>query len=817
MHKRAEMVIGSGWWAKGMEKMAAVRHWLWESGHVPALVAAFLLARAEMLGRFSPFALPFFIVGLLLWPRRWPWLALAMLMGASTLRLERVTALLGGVALVLVLSAVWRRRKTGWLTLATWGFFAVAGGGLLSRFVHGQLTLPEGVYIGVEGVLAAVLTILMWQTVQLFPERKEKALRQEEMICLVILLASAVTGTVGWAMGGLSVTMILAQWLVAVFAFAAGGGLGAAVGVVTGLVVGLASGTMLEISMLAFAGLLGGMLKYGGRVATAIGVFLGATVFALILEQPQWLFQRMSETVVAIGLFLLTPRQWMRQLSVRIPGTLDHWREEQRYVQRVRQATAQRVRGFAQLFERLSSLFLQERIPRAQQEEHLMNEFMNDVVSYVCSSCAQRKRCWDEPSYMTVQMMTDMLAQVESAGGGRIKIDANWRKTCVKPEALVREMRNRFPLLSKDLQWRQQLADSRRLVADQLRGLSEVMEKFAGDIEREVAEMSLQEAQIKDSLEQLGLSIREVHVYSLDQGDVYVEVTLHSAYGKEECERLVAPMLTGLLGEPVAVKEEAIVAGDDGTVTVPLVSAKRFEVQTGVAHAAKGGGLVSGDSFRIMELGQRQVVLAISDGMGNGERARRESQAAIELLQDLLRSGFDERLAIQTINAVLRLRSSDEMYATVDLAVLDLFEGQAKFLKVGSTPTFIKRGKQVWSVTSDAPPLGILQELQVDDSSRPLRPGDMLIMMTDGLLTLSEPVQNAERWMRRVIRDIETDDPQAFADVLLEYVIRQQNGEIPDDMTVVVARIVQHQPEWATIQLPVHNKGWFQRPQILHG
>ncbi|MFO7263389.1 MAG: stage II sporulation protein E [Bacillota bacterium] len=817
MLKRADAVIGVRWWAKGMEKWAALRRWLWLDGLVPMLVAGFLFARAEMLGQFSPFALPFFIVAYFLWPRRWPLVALGMLLGASTLRLERVTALLAGIALVLLLALVWRRRKLGWFKLAVIGFVAVVGGGLLSRFMHGKLAFPDGLYVGVEGVLAAVLAILMWQTVLLLSQRTDKTLRQEEMICLVILLASAVTGTMGWTVSGLTVSMILAQWLVAVFAFAAGGGLGAAVGVVTGLVIGLASGTMLEISMLAFAGLLGGMLKYGGRVSTAIGVFLGATIFALILEQPEWLFLRMLETALAIVLFLLLPGEWMRRLSARIPGTLDHWREEQRYVQRVREVTAQRVRNFARLFERLSSIFLQERVPRARQEEHIMNEFMNDVVSRVCGQCAHRKRCWDEPSYMTVQMLTDMLAQVEAAGGQRIRTDAAWRKHCVKPEVLIREMRAQYPLLAKDLQWRQQLADSRRLVADQLRGLAEVMEKFARDIEREVAEMSVQEAQIKEALAELGLSIRDVQVYSLEEGHVYIEVTQHSPYGKEECERLVAPMLAGLLGEPIAVKEEAVVVAEDGTTTVPLVSDRRFDVQTGVAHAAKGGGLVSGDSFRIMELGPRQVVMAISDGMGNGERARRESQAAVELLQELLRSGFDEQLAIQTINAVLRLRSSDEMYATIDLAMLDLFDGRVKFLKVGSTPTFIKRGKQVWTIHSDTPPLGILQELPLDGSSRQLRPGDILIMMSDGLLTASEPIQDAERWMRRVIRDIQTDDPQAFADLLLEHVVRQQKGEIADDMTVIVARITQSQPEWATIQLPIHQKTWFQRPQMLHG
>lgn len=797
--------------------MLEVRRFFWDRLQIPALVAAFLFTRAVMLEQFSPFAIPFFIVGFTLWHRLWPLLALAMLLGASTLDLERVTELVAGLAVFLILQMVWRSKQAGWFPLSLMAFVSVTCGGMVSHFVHGKLTLLAGLFTPVEGLLAVVLTILMLQTIPLLAKRKTQPLKQEEMICLVILLASVATGAMGWQIGGLSVTMILAQWLVAAFAFAAGGGLGAAVGVVTGLVIGLANGTMLEISMLAFAGLLGGMLKYGGRMSTAVGVFLGATILTLSLEEPEQLLYHMTETVAALCLFLLTPRPWMRNLSIRIPGTLDHLREEQQYVQRIREVTAERVRGFANVFERLSAIFLQDRIPRAKQEEYLMNEYMNDIVSRVCGACSQRKRCWGEQSYKSVQMMTDMLVQVESSGGQMVRIEPNWRQHCSKPDLLLRQMCGQYPLLQKDLAWRRQLADSRRLVADQLSGLADVMVRFAQDIEREAAEMSLQEQQIKDALEELGLSIRDVEVYSLEEGHVYIEVTQHSSFGKEECERLVAPLLSDLLGEPIAVRQREIVVDEDGYCTIPLVSARRYEVKAGMASAAKGGGLISGDSYSVMEIGHRQVVVAISDGMGNGEKARQESKAAIELLQDLLRSGFDEQLAIQTINSVLRLRSTEEMYATIDLVMLDLFDAQAKFLKVGSTPTYIKRGKQVLTVSSENLPLGIVQDLQVESSSKQLRPGDLLILMTDGLFTVPEPVQDAERWMQRVIREIQSEDPQEFADLLLEYVVRQQDGEIPDDMTVIVAKIEQHMPEWATIPWPAGQKGWFHRPQVLHG
>lgn len=66
---------------------------------------------------------------------------------------------------------------------------------------------------------------------------------------------------------------------------------------------------------------------------------------------------------------------------------------------------------------------------------------------------------------------------------------------------------------------------------------------------------------------------------------------------------------------------------------------------------------MSGDSFSTVELGNGTFAVALSDGMGNGERARMESSAALNILEQLLQSGMDEKLAIKSVNSVLMLRS----------------------------------------------------------------------------------------------------------------------------------------------------------------
>ena len=51
---------------------------------------------------------------------------------------------------------------------------------------------------------------------------------------------------------------------------------------------------------------------------------------------------------------------------------------------------------------------------------------------------------------------------------------------------------------------------------------------------------------------------------------------------------------------------------------------------------------------------------------------------------------------------------------TLDLAIIDLRDAKAKFLKVGSTPSFIKRGDKITKIQASNLPIGILEEVEVD-------------------------------------------------------------------------------------------------------
>src|SRR5699024_1037359 len=191
-----------------------------------------------------------------------------------------------------------------------------------------------------------------------------------------------------------------------------------------------------------------------------------------------------------------------------------------------------------------------------------------------------------------------------------------------------------------------------------------------------------------------------------------------------------------------------------------LGSAKKFVVQAGIAHAAKGGGIISGDSYQTMEIDDGKYALAISDGMGNGKRAREESRETLRLLKQILQSGIEEQVAIKSINSILALRSPDEMFATLDLAVINLHNAYIRFLKISSAPSFVIRGNDIRKIESSNLPIGIIRDVDVDMVGEQLKSGDLLIMISDGIYDGPKHIENTDMWLKRKLREIQTDVPQ---------------------------------------------------------
>ncbi|MFT8318650.1 MAG: stage II sporulation protein E [Sporolactobacillus sp.] len=764
------------------------------------LAAGFLLGRAVILSSLTPFTVPF--LAMIFWLNRQKrWLAaFCTVAGAATVSPGQaffsLLALLLFASLRQIMLKVTHVREEKWLPALV--FFVNAAIRLLCQAAFAlNLVWTDVLTAAAEASLAFLITLIFMQSVPLLSAKvSRKIFKNEEIICFVILLSSILAGTIGWHAFGFSLDHVLARYVLLIFACAGGAAIGSTVGVVLGLILGLASiSSLYQMSLLAFSGVLGGLLKESGKLGTSVGLMIATLLIGLYGDGYMGLTGQVIDSLGAVLLLMVTPKSWIRHLASFIPGTGEYHREQQQYIRKLRDVTVNRVEQFSSLFQTLAKSFN----PPAAEEGLQEDLFLSRVTARTCQKCFKKEYCWVKHFSETQEMMLQL--KKEMSDDGKLsdpKLRIAWRAHCAKPDRTLEAIEKERGLAALHEKMNLKVMESRRLVADQLHGVSQVMGDFAQEMKRERGLHEWQEEMILAKLNQVGLQVESVEIYNLEAGAIDIEVILPTdSYGASE--KVVAPLLSDILGETIIVKKKEATEQPGEPSRVTFASARAFEIETGVATAARGGDFVSGDNYSLFDVGTGKYALALSDGMGNGERADAESKDTLQLLSKVLKSGIPETLAIKSINSILSLRSTEEIFATLDLALIDLQNAESKFLKIGSNPSFIKRGSQVFMQDGGNLPIGMIENFDVDVQSEQLKSGDLLIMMSDGLFDAPKAVENKEAWVKRKINELQTNDPQEIADLLLEEVIRVAGGYIEDDMTVIVARIRHHLPKWSSI------------------
>lgn len=202
-----------------------------------------------------------------------------------------------------------------------------------------------------------------------------------------------------------------------------------------------------------------------------------------------------------------------------------------------------------------------------------------------------------------------------------------------------------------------------------------------------------------------------------------------------------------------------------------------LDFRFGCASASCGNRKLCGDYFECFRTDSKAYVI-MSDGMGTGGRAAIDSAMTVEIFSRLIKAGIGLDTALGFTNIALAVKSDDESLSTLDVAEIDLFSGEAQILKAGAAPSFYTCSGRVRTVEPPSTPLGILNSVGFSKYTLKLRGGDMLVLVSDGMLG------GGSNWLRDEIKAARNPDAREFSELLLE-TARRKCGKNYDDMTVV--------------------------------
>ncbi len=341
-----------------------------------------------------------------------------------------------------------------------------------------------------------------------------------------------------------------------------------------------------------------------------------------------------------------------------------------------------------------------------------------------------------------------------------------------------------------DLIWNTRLEENRAAVAVQLNEMAQIMTDTVEHAWDTRTDEEL-EAHLKKKLRSMGLCVHGVLVYQQESKRQEVYLVMNTRRRRCVAVKEVAAVLSKLMKKSMMPAHDSRAFVGSERITIQFVERTNFEVLYGIEKAVKGEEQISGDNFSLYHCQEGQFIAALSDGMGSGITAYKESERVIDLLEQFLEAGFTKETAVRMINSALIVRSDAQVFSTIDISSLDLYTGICEFLKVGASTTFIRRENWVETISSTSLPAGVFHKLDLDASSKKLYDGDMVIMVTDGVMD-ALPADHQEALMKDIIMEHDTGNPKELAAYILGRVRQYQDKQPSDDMTVLAVSLVKY-------------------------
>jgi stage II sporulation protein E len=537
----------------------------------------------------------------------------------------------------------------------------------------------------------------------------------------------------------------------------------------------------------AFCGLLAGAFRGLGKVGGGLSFLLGDLLLSLYILHTPDLLLSLWHCLWALAILFLTPSGYLAEAARFVPGTLEYRRIQEEYDHRVRQLAVERLTQVVHIFRELGSTMEEITATEQSRDQERLNQLFQGICHQVCSSCNLYHNCWEEEYYKTYRLIFGLLRLAENHSElTKDMVSAELRRRCVRLQDLVSGTNHLLELYRLDQYWQQRLKERSAMVSNQLTGVADIIANLSRELKVEVNYRENLVTTLERELQEEGIECIHLNIFNRADNQLEINLITKGCPANALCSRVIRPVAEKVCRCRLRLTQRQCALKDGpGECILRLEPAPLFSVTAGGAKQGRNASPISGDNYAVSELGEGRLALILSDGMGVGERAYEESAATINMLEKLLTAGFDAELSLRTVNSILLLRSEEESFATVDLVIFNLYRGEAVFIKGGSCSSLIKRGRQVTMVQTPSLPVGIVKEIRLKTFRHPLRDGELIVMITDGIVGDREEENG---WLLKYLKELQSDDPGEVA----RDILRQAQNQLflrSDDMAVLVARV----------------------------
>lgn len=448
---------------------------------------------------------------------------------------------------------------------------------------------------------------------------------------------------------------------------------------------------------------------------------------------------------------------------------------------------AEQMAGYHQAMEGLS------RQLQALMEETAVSPGVNilkmrrELQNKICRSCEKQELCLAGDEGMAVTL-EELLECVERRQPVEDSLKEKIFCQCQRAELLMQEATSVFEKMELNMSWYRRLCEHRELIAREIDAMAMVMEDCMKPEELRDDKEAWRLMQLRFGFRELGIKAEQLHLYQRKNRSLKIVADLSASRGTCVTSRELLSCLKRCFGVSfVSMEGNRGIVGREKSRYI-FITETKLTCSYGVAKMVQEGQEISGDSFRAGQLEDGSFVMALSDGMGSGLAANRESESVVDLLMQFMEAGFTMEVALGLMNAAMIFGAEKERFSTLDVCLTDLYTGIVSFYKVGAHVSFIRHKNHVEVVDAQSLPMGAGQKIDVTPNRCYLAGGDYLVMITDGVLEylqVEDPIES----LKELLLEMTESDAASFSRKIMERMLLFTGGKVWDDMTVLTLKV----------------------------
>ena len=640
----------------------------------------------------------------------------------------------------------------------------------------------------------------------------KRAFTIEEVIGTSLLLAITVTAFDAIDIFGFSIKNILSILIVLVLGWKKGMLVGATGGITIGAVLGIITGTEpVMIAAYAISGLIAGLLNRFGRIGVIVGFTIGNVVLAYVANGYMADLIVFQEILIASLGLLAIPKNIEINIedlvgsTKLLPEVTPRDLEENKDTIYKLNSMSETIYDMAESYGEAAATILSDKELKAQEKSN-MDMFVEELKKNLEE--LEDNMLYEEMYYPTEKLITDIFNYLldnevitekefvkilEKNNNYIVGFDNTKSQANEDIYKIVKAINYSYRVSKINFIWKKKMDESKKNVSEQLKGVSQAILKMAQDIDKEEDKFIDTKKEMLKLLEQKDIVVKDIEIKEKSSGRYIVQVYTDVCENPDgtECDiKKIGRIISKVLGQKMTIQDqECGLRLNRSMCKFTYISDDNYNIQIGMAKSTKSGSPVSGDSALHTKLQDGKYLLVLSDGMGSGPEAMKSSKIAVKMLERLLAAGFEKDVSLKLINSTLSANTEEDMYATLDIEILDLYNGNMEFIKNSACPTYIKRGRDVQLLKSMTLPTGILNDVDLVVYDFDLQDGDIIVMCTDGVIDSNKEYLNKELWLKYLLEDVQVNDAQKIADIIIGEAIDNDFGNQKDDMSVIVAKV----------------------------